>query len=84
MKGICINVNLTAWFVIIMERAFDMVILIYFNAIMRQNLRYRQPVFDVGDLHLKKYLKFLFDTLFGTKIHYKIFHADFIRFYITF
>jgi hypothetical protein len=51
MEGVCINVNLTAWFVIIMERAFDVVVLVRFCVVMCQNLCYGQPVFDVGDLH---------------------------------
>jgi hypothetical protein len=54
MEGVCVNVNHTAWFVIIMERAFDVVVLVYFDVVIRQNLRYGQPVFDVGDLHLEK------------------------------
>jgi len=29
---------------------------------MCQNLRYGQPVFDVGDLHLKNILKLFFST----------------------
>jgi hypothetical protein len=53
MEGICVNVNFTAWFVIIMERAFDVVVLVQFGVVMRQNLRYGQPFFYVGDLHLK-------------------------------
>ncbi len=40
------------------ERAFDVVVLVYYDVVVRQNLRYGQPVFYVGDLHLKNILKF--------------------------
>jgi hypothetical protein len=35
----------------LVERAFDVVVLIYFDVVMRQNPRYWQAVFYVGDLH---------------------------------
>jgi hypothetical protein len=60
MKGVCIKINLAAWFVVIMKRAFDVVVLVRFGVVMSQNLRYWQPFFYVGDLHLKKSLFFLF------------------------
>jgi hypothetical protein len=61
--GIGLGVYLTAGFIIVMEWAFNMAMLINFNFVMCQNRTYWQIIFDVRDLHLKKKLNFLFKTI---------------------
>jgi len=70
MKSIGLGVYFTAWFVVLVEWAFYMVVLVYFNVVVRQNHRYGQPVFDVGDLHLKKSLKIFICELLDANIDF--------------
>jgi len=60
MKGVRFRVNPAAWLVVIMKRAFYVIVFVWFDSIMCQNLRYGQSFFDFGDLHLKNILKFLY------------------------
>jgi len=54
MEGAGFRVYFTAWFVVRVEGAFDVVVFVGYDVIMCQNLGYGQVLFDVGDLHWKK------------------------------
>jgi len=68
MESVCFVVYFAAWGVVGVERAADVVVFIYFDAVMSQNLRYGQVPFNVGDLHLKNYLKIFYLSIIFDKI----------------
>mgnify|MGYP000993589303 CR=1 FL=1 len=55
MEGPGFRVYFAAWFVVLVEWAFDVVVFVWCDAVMGQNLGYWQVFFDVGDLHGEKF-----------------------------
>jgi len=51
MEGVGAQVYFAAWFVVIVEGAFNVAVLVHFNSIVGQYLGYSELFFDLGYFH---------------------------------
>jgi hypothetical protein len=83
MEGTGFGVYFAAWFVVRVERAFDVVVFVNFDVVMCQNPGYGQVFFDVGDLHGEKSLKIFKYTLSCAKKYNHIHLNNLLLFLFT-